>query len=106
MPARVGSEQVKDESFHRTGWVLAKPQTEEMLEIAHQAKEAIHKKNVEFKKKLSLEILEEHLDMVRGVVTKNYPGYHGLGEWEPVRVLLESDASEIVDAAEVGAGPG
>jgi hypothetical protein len=20
----------------------------------------------------------------------SYPGYHGIGEWEPVRVLLES----------------
>lgn len=32
-----------------------------------------------------------------------YPGYHGLGEWEPIRVVLEEEDehSELLDAAKV-----
>lgn len=32
-----------------------------------------------------------------------YPGYHGLGEWEPIRVLLEEedDHGDLLDAAKV-----
>jgi len=32
-----------------------------------------------------------------------YPGYHGLGEWEPIRVLLEEedDHTELLDVSKV-----
>ena len=32
-----------------------------------------------------------------------YPGYHGLGEWEPIRVLLEEedDHIELLDVSKV-----
>ncbi len=102
MPPRVGTEDAKDETFHRTGWVLAKEQREEMMEIAAEAKKAMHKNNVDMKKFLSIEILEGHLELMKGVVMKNYPGYHGLGDWEPVRKILESDIKKAVDGSEVG----
>lgn len=28
--------------------------------------------------------------MYRGLIMMSYPGYHGLGEWEPIRVILEN----------------
>lgn len=93
MPPRVGSQDVEDKTFHRTGWVLDKEQRDEMMEIAAEAKKAIHKNNVDMKKFLTLEILESHVELVKGVVMKNYPGYHGLGDWEPVRVLLETEGT-------------
>lgn len=73
------------------------------MEIAAEAKKAIHKNNVDMKKFLTLEILESHIELIKGVVMKNYPGYHGLGDWEPVRVLLETEGSEglNVDPTEV-----
>lgn len=83
--------------------MLAKEQRDEMMEIAAEAKKAIHKNNVDMKKFLTLEILESHIELIKGVVMKNYPGYHGLGDWEPVRVLLETEGTEglNVDPTEV-----
>lgn len=44
------------------------------------------------------------MDNLRGSMMISYPGYHGLGEWEPARLLLENlhewDGKET-DVAEV-----
>lgn len=34
--------------------------------------------------------MEEFVDVCRGLMMMAYPGFHGLGEWEPVWVLLEN----------------
>lgn len=39
---------------------------------------------------LTKEILTEQLDLVRGLMMMAYPGFHGLGEWEPIWVILEN----------------
>ena len=31
----------------------------------------------------------EQLDILKGVLHMGYPGYNGLGEWEPARFLIE-----------------
>ena len=35
-------------------------------------------------------MLLEALDVVRGLMMMSYPGYHGLGEWETIRLVLEN----------------
>jgi len=33
----------------------------------------------------------EQVDICRGLMMMAYPGFHGLGDWEPVWVLLENN---------------
>lgn len=35
-------------------------------------------------------MLQEQIDLCRGLVMMAYPGFHGLGEWEPIWVILEN----------------
>jgi hypothetical protein len=47
-------------------------------------------------------MLTYELDIIRGLVMMAYPAYYGLGEWEPVRVLLENqedfdDKTDLTD---------
>ena len=30
------------------------------------------------------------LDTYKGLIMMAYPGYHGLGDWEPIKVVLEN----------------
>jgi len=51
---------------------------------------------------MKFEELNNVLETMKGLVMMAYPGYHGLGEWEPIRVLLEdqeewAEATEAVD---------
>mmetsp|Transcript_17069 Transcript_17069/g.12136 ORF Transcript_17069/g.12136 Transcript_17069/m.12136 type:complete len:111 (+) Transcript_17069:482-814(+) len=51
---------------------------------------------------MNFDELNKVLDTMKGLVMMAYPGYHGLGEWEPIRVLLEDqeewdEATESVD---------
>ena len=39
---------------------------------------------------LTQEMLQEQLDIFRGLVMMAYPGYHGLGDYEPIKVILEN----------------
>ena len=56
-----------------------------------EMKKIIHKSSVDQKKFLTKEMLNEQLDLVRGMMMMAYPGYHGLGEWEPIWVILENE---------------
>lgn len=35
-------------------------------------------------------MLTEQFDIVRGLMMMAYPGFHGLGKWEPIWVILEN----------------
>lgn len=63
--------------------------TKMMLEESMKAKEIIHKSQVDRKVCLSMKMLTDQLDIIRGIVMMAYPAYYGLGEWEPIRVILE-----------------
>lgn len=39
---------------------------------------------------MTADMLTEQLDVYRGLIMMAYPGYHGLGEYEPIRVILEN----------------
>lgn len=89
MPPRVGTREVTDETYHRTGWILEEEITKQMLEASTKAKDSINVNLVERKQCLVMDELNEQVDLIRGLVMMFYPAYHGLGEWEPIRCLLE-----------------
>jgi len=82
--------EVVDETNYRTGWLLSEELTRHMLEEAMNTKELIHKSQVDRKVCLTMDMLQERLDVIRGITMMAYPAYYGLGEWEPIRVILEN----------------
>lgn len=36
-------------------------------------------------------MIRQEIDIIRGLIMMGYPGYHGLGVYEPVRKLLEEE---------------
>ena len=54
------------------------------------AKQLVHKTQVDRKVALNMEMLKEQLDLFRGLVMMAYPGYYGLGEYEPIKLVLEN----------------
>jgi hypothetical protein len=63
---------------------------QKMLQQSMDMKKLVHKNNVDMKKILTKDILLEHLDLTRGLMMMSYPGFHGLGTWEPIWVILEN----------------
>ena len=55
-----------------------------------EMKKLIHKSSVDQKRYLTKEMLLEQLDICRGLMMMAYPGFHGLGVWEPMWVILEN----------------
>lgn len=90
MPPKVGVRFVKDDSHYRTGWLLSEDMTQKMLEQATKMKKLVHKDRVAAKEKMELPPMQEEVDVTRGLMMMAYPGFHGLGDWEPVWVLLEN----------------
>lgn len=90
MPPKVGVRFSADDSHYRTGWILSEDMTQKMLDLSMELKKVIHKSTVDQKKFLSKELLTEQLDLVRGLMMMAYPGFHGLGQWEPIWVILEN----------------
>jgi hypothetical protein len=47
-------------------------------------------------------MITNELDIIRGLVMMAYPAYHGLGDWEPIKVILENreefdDKTDLTD---------
>ena len=104
MPPRTGVREVVDENKYRTGWLVSEELCNQMLEEAMKGKQLIHKTQIDRKIPLTLEAIEHQLDIFKGLVMMAYPGYHGLGEWEPIRFLLEDPEDEhqdLLDLAKV-----
>ena len=90
MPPKTGVREVADESHYRTGWLVDEALCNQMLEESMKGKQSIHKTQVDRKVPLNFETIQAQLDVYKGLVMMAYPGYHGLGEWEPIRVILEN----------------
>ena len=90
MPPKIGTREVPDKSNIRTGWLLDEEQTKMMLQHITEAKAVIHKDQVAKKIPLTEKALLDQFDILKGVIMICYPAYHGLGEWEPARLLLET----------------
>ena len=50
----------------------------------------IYKGQVDKKVCLDKQMLYEQMDVIRGLTMMAYPAYHGLGDWEPIKVILEN----------------
>lgn len=92
MPQKIGTRAVEEKNHVRTGWLLDEEITKKMLQHITEAKAVIHKSQVAKKIPLTEKMLLEQFDILKGVMMISYPGYHGLGEWEPARIILESTA--------------
>lgn len=90
MPPVVGKRQVTDDTNYRIGWVLDEEMTKKMLYQSMEMKKLIHVSSVAEKRFLTVKMLKEQLDLTRGLMMMAYPGFHGLGEWEPIWVILEN----------------
>ena len=90
MPPQVGTRFVKDDTHYRTGWLLSEDMTQKMLDQATLMKKLVHSDQVKAKQCMTLPPMQEQVDVCRGLMMMAYPGFHGLGEWEPVWVLLEN----------------
>lgn len=102
MPPRVGTRETVDETNYRTGWILSEEMTKMMLDEAMKTKNSIYKTQVDNKIPLKKEVMLEQLDVIRGIVMIAYPAYHGLGDWEPIKVILENredfdDKTDLTD---------
>lgn len=95
MPPRTGTRETRDENHYRTGWLVSEELSNQMLEEAMKGKQMIHKTQIDRKIPLTFEALNHQLDVFKGLCMMAYPGYHGLGEWEPIRVLLEEDTDDF-----------
>lgn len=93
MPPKTGTREVVDETHHRTGWLLSEELEEEMLEGCRKAKSVLHVDNIAKKVPITKDVLEEQIEWFRGMTMKAYPAFHGLGQWEPVLLLLENKES-------------
>eukprot|EP00830_Metopus_es_P015585 TRINITY_DN4531_c0_g2_i1.p1 TRINITY_DN4531_c0_g2~~TRINITY_DN4531_c0_g2_i1.p1 ORF type:complete len:347 (+),score=82.46 TRINITY_DN4531_c0_g2_i1:2-1042(+) len=90
MPPKVGAKQVEEKTNYRTGWVLDDEVVAMILKHVGEAKAVIHKDQVAKKVALTEKMLLDQIDILRGVIMIAYPGYHGVGVWEPARVILET----------------
>ena len=90
MPERVGTKYNEDKTNQRTGWILEDDITKKIMEAVNEAKEYISPKRAEQRKTTTIEELNKHIQLMYGGVMIGYPAYHGLGEWEPCRVIVEA----------------
>jgi hypothetical protein len=90
MPPRVGVREVVDDTNYRTGWVLGEEMTKMMLDESMKTKMLVHKSQVDKKVCLTKQMLMDQLDIIRGLMMMAYPAFYGLGEWEPIKVILEN----------------
>ena len=94
MPPKVGTKYNEDKTNQRTGWILEDDVTKKIMEEVTAAKEYISPKRAEQRKITTIDELNKHIQLMYGGVMIGYPAYHGLGEWEPCRVIFE-DKTDI-----------
>lgn len=90
MPPKTGCREIVDETHYRTGWLVQEELCKQILEEVMKGKQLIHKTQIDRKIPLNYEVMRNQIDIYKGLVMMAYPGYHGLGEWEPIRVILEN----------------
>lgn len=90
MPPKTGVREVTDDTHYRTGWLVSDDLCSQMLEEVMKGKQMIHVTQVDRKQSLNVDMLKHQLDVFRGLIMMAYPGYHGLGDWEPIKVILEN----------------
>ena len=95
MPPKVGTKFNEDKTNQRTGWILEDDITSKAMQAVTDAKEYISYLRAENRKVTSVEELNNHIQLMYGAVMICYPAYHGLGDWEPCKVIFE-DKTDIL----------
>ena len=95
MPPKVGTKFNEDKTNQRTGWILEDDITSKAMQAVTDAKEYISYLRAEKRKITSVEELNNHIQLMYGAVMICYPAYHGLGDWEPCKVIFE-DKTDIL----------
>jgi hypothetical protein len=90
-----------DKHSYRTGIILSEEVTKVMLDEIVKAKKLISKENIEYKICLEQKRLKEAFSCLRGAIMIGYPGYYGLPEWDPVRLVLEDKFDFPANQADV-----
>jgi len=94
-PEKVGTKYNEDKTNQRTGWILEDDINKKIMEAVKEAKEYLDPKRAESRKITTSDELNKLIQLMYGGVMIGYPAYHGLGEWEPCRVIFE-DKSDIL----------
>ena len=97
MPPKTGCREITDENHFRTGWLVSEDLCKQMLEESMKGKQLVHKTAVDRKVVLTMKMLQDVLDIYKGLVMMAYPGYYGLGTYEPIRIILETK-DEFIEA--------
>lgn len=84
-----GQRYVEDKTRYRNGIVLSEDLTKVLLNEVANARNVISKESQTQKTPLTLKVLKDALNNLRGAIMITYPAYHGLPEWEPARAILE-----------------
>lgn len=92
MPPKTGVREVVDPQHYRTGWLLSEEMCKQYLEECMKAKQMVHKTQIDRKEFSTEEYINQQIDIFKGLVMMGYPGYYGLGAYEPIRMLLEEEA--------------
>jgi hypothetical protein len=92
MPPKTGCREVTDPHHYRTGWLLEEAMCKQYLEESMKCKQMVHKTQVDRKEFITEEMIKQEMDIIKGLIMMGYPGYHGLGDYEPIRCLLEGEA--------------
>lgn len=79
-----------DEHHYRIGWAVPQELGVRMLETTVAAKQLLNKSNADRRIPVTMEQLDEACSLMKGALMMAYPGYHTLGQWEPVVMLLEN----------------
>jgi len=80
----------EDKTQYRTGIIPSEELVNVMLNEVKNARAVISKEKLDKKIPLTIKELKDAIDNIRGAVMIVYPAYHGLPEWEPVRLILEN----------------
>ena len=96
MPPGSNFQYQPDEQKYRTGWCVSQDLGMRILETTEAAKILVHKSKAEQRIAVSLEELQEAMNVMKGAVMMAYPAYHGLPPWEPCILIFEDRDIEAV----------
>jgi hypothetical protein len=91
---------LEDPTGNRTGNGVGPRLTEVFEEVCRDAEEVLSHHTVARKIPISIPLLQEKLDNMRGAVTMAFP--MGLPEWDTVRMTIESEEGQGLEGTQAG----
>jgi len=82
---------VEDKQGYRWGIIHNDNIKDVLMKEVDKVRNYLGKVNVEMKKSLNLKEMDELFDCLKGAMMIAYPGYNGLPDYEPARMILEGE---------------